>query len=234
MAFHVHGDAAIGGFDHDYRLGVGTDNPWTTLHAVSDEGEDPLRVMVGDNTDSNTSIRAYGHQGVAIGRSWSDDDVPERGLRVYGDAVKPGGGMWSSPSDERLKTNTEPLEESVLDRLLSLRGYTFEFREEALERDLGRPGEQTGLLAQEVAEVFPEWVDEDGTGHLYVTERGTTALLVEALREIRAERDRAIDELVARASSCEEEVETKREESHDFSRAEDVKARHSPKPLFIR
>ena len=72
-------------------------------------------------------------------------------------------------------------------------GYEFEYTEEALAERLGRPGGQIGLIAQEVEKVFPDWVEEDEDGYKYVTERGTTALLVEALRELRDERDAQIE-----------------------------------------
>ena len=83
----VGGDTIIGGWSQEERLGVGTDSPWNTLHVVSNEEENPFRVMVGNNNPGSTSIRAYAHQGVAIGNSWSSDDVPDRGLRVHGASI---------------------------------------------------------------------------------------------------------------------------------------------------
>jgi len=107
-------------------------------------------------------------------------------LACNGDAAKPGGGSWSVLSDQRLKENIRPLT-GALDRLMRLRGRTFDYTAEARERGLTLPGEQIGFVAQEVEEVFPEWIGEDQDGMKYVTERGTTALFVEALRELRAE-----------------------------------------------
>ena len=49
-----------------------------------------------------------------------------------------------------------------------------------------------GLLAQDVEAVFPDWVSEDAAGYKHVTERATTALMVEALRDLRAEKDAQI------------------------------------------
>jgi hypothetical protein len=109
-------------------------------------------------------------------------------LACNGNAAKPGGGSWTALSDRRLKQNIHPLT-GALDRLMKLRGCTFEYTPEAQERGLTLPGEQIGFIAQEVEQVFPEWVGEDEDGMKFVTERGTTALLVEALREMRAETD---------------------------------------------
>lgn len=123
-------------------------------------------------------------------------------LAVNGSAAKPGGGSWSSFSDSRLKRHIVPLN-GTLDRLLSLRGYTFEYTREAVEKRLATPGRQIGLLAEEVEHVFPDWVDHDAEGYRYVTERATTALLVEALRDLRAEKDRQLAERDARMAELE-------------------------------
>jgi hypothetical protein len=80
----------------------------------------------------------------------------------------------------------------TLDRLLSLHGYEFEYTPEAVERYFGLPGRQIGLIAQEVEAVFPDWVGCNDEGYLHLTERGTTALMVEALRDLRAEKDAEI------------------------------------------
>ena len=118
-------------------------------------------------------------------------------LAVNGMAAKPGGGSWSSLSDRRLKKDVEPLC-GALTRLLTLRGVTFEFTEEGLQTGLASPGRHTGLIAQEVEEVFPEWVGQSQRGYKFVTEQGTTALTVEAIRELKAQHDAEIAALKER------------------------------------
>ncbi|GMU24475.1 MAG: hypothetical protein AMXMBFR13_45490 [Phycisphaerae bacterium] len=54
----------------------------------------------------------------------------------------------------------------TLDRLLSLRGYEFEYTSESLEQGRGLPGRQRGLIAQEVERFFPDWVGRDEAGRL--------------------------------------------------------------------
>jgi hypothetical protein len=112
-------------------------------------------------------------------------------LAVNGYAAKTGGGSWSTLSDERLKKDVKPMK-GTLDRLLSLHGYEFEYTDEAVATKFGLPGRQIGLMAREVERVFPDWVGRTEDGYLHVTERATTALMVEALRELRAEKDRQI------------------------------------------
>ncbi|CAG0977523.1 hypothetical protein PHYC_01584 [Phycisphaerales bacterium] len=112
---------------------------------------------------------------------------------VNGSAAKTGGGSWSVFCDSRLKHDIKPLS-GTLDRLLGLRGYTFEYNNEAVEKRMAMPGTQIGLIAEEVERVFPDWVEKDADGYRYVTERATTALMVEALRDLRAEKDTALAE----------------------------------------
>jgi hypothetical protein len=116
-------------------------------------------------------------------------------LAVNGDAAKPDGGSWSSLSDQNLKRNIQPMDPGSLDRLLSLEAYTFEFIEDAIENGLATPGRKAGFLAQQVAKVFPEWVNSDDQGNLFVTERGLTAILVEAMRELRETKGHRIQDL---------------------------------------
>ncbi len=127
-------------------------------------------------------------------------------LAVNGPAAKPNGGQWSALSDARVKRNVEPLH-GALERMLSLRGVTFEFTEEGLRTGLATPGRKVGLIAQEVEAVLPDWVDETPSGYKFVTEYGTTALLVEALRELRAEKNGEITELRHRLERLEAMLE---------------------------
>ena len=102
-------------------------------------------------------------------------------LLVHGSAAKPGGGTWTAFSDLRLKKNVEPLTDA-LEKLLKLEGVNFEWKRPAEHGDL--KGLQTGLIAQQVENVFPEWIDADDRGYKTLTIRGFEALTVEALRDV--------------------------------------------------
>jgi hypothetical protein len=106
-------------------------------------------------------------------------------LIVSGNAFKTAGGTgWSVPSDGRLKKGIRSLDSS-LDRLVQLRGVSFEWNK---PEEQGYPaGTQMGLVAQEVEEVFPEWVDTDPNGNKALTITGFEALAVEAFKELVAE-----------------------------------------------
>lgn len=128
--------------------------------------------------------------------------LPQFALEVSGSAGKPGGGSWSNSSDIRLKKNIEPLE-GALDQLLCLRGVTFEYIDPKAVNEL--PGQRIGMIAQEVERVFPDWVGERKDGYKTVTYRGFEALTVEALRDLRDEKDAQIEALRAEANSLRHE-----------------------------
>jgi hypothetical protein len=102
-------------------------------------------------------------------------------LEISGNAVKPGGGSWSTPSDVRLKKSVEPIN-GALQKMLSLRGVTFEYVDPTAINELS--GLRTGMVAQEVERVFPSWVDVGADGYKRLTFRGFEAIAVEAVREL--------------------------------------------------
>ncbi|MEO7065123.1 MAG: tail fiber domain-containing protein, partial [Dokdonella sp.] len=77
-------------------------------------------------------------------------------LTVFGPtATKPGGGMWSAPSDRRIKQDIEPIHDAV-DTLMKLRPVNFHYTPQyrAMEGGLADKSYE-GFIAQEYAEVFP-------------------------------------------------------------------------------
>lgn len=68
-----------------------------------------------------------------------------------GAAYKPNGGSWGSVSDRRLKKDIKPIE-GALDSICKLSGVHFAWKDS---------GELSGgFIAQEVEEVFPNWISE--------------------------------------------------------------------------
>ena len=128
--------------------------------------------------------------------------LPQFALEVSGSAGKPGGGSWSNSSDIRLKKNIEPLE-GALDQLLCLHGVTFEYVDPKAVNEL--PGQRIGMIAQDVEKVFPDWVGQRSDGYKTVTYRGFEALTVEALRDLRDEKDAQIEALRAETLSLRQE-----------------------------
>ena len=146
-----------------------------------------LRLILGDDPASGVSNADFFTIGTVPGGTWT----PIFGFRTDGLASKPGGGSWANISDPRTKHDVAPLK-GTLDRLLSLRGYQFLYNDAEIANGRALPGLQIGLMADEVERVFPDWVSRDKDGMRMVTERSTTALMVEALRDLRAEKDEQI------------------------------------------
>jgi hypothetical protein len=121
-----------------------------------------------------------------------------------GQAFKPGGGAWGVVSDRRLKKNIEPLS-GALEKMLKLRSVTYEYKEPEKVHQFA--GSQVGFVAQEVEEVFPEWVTVNAEGYKTVTIRGFESMTVEAVRELRQEKDAEIAELKAENTRLKQQFE---------------------------
>jgi hypothetical protein len=111
-----------------------------------------------------------------------------------GTAAKPGGGSWTALSDVRAKRDITPLDKP-LDKLLRLRGVSFHYKDPTAAG--AAPGLRTGMIAQEVEQVFPEWISTGRDGMKTLTYSGFEALTVEAVRQLRAEKDAQIESLIA-------------------------------------
>jgi hypothetical protein len=157
--------------------------------------------------------------------------VPDSPLSVVGNASKTGGGSWSVFSDLRLKKNVEPLT-GALDRLLQLRPVTFEYKDPQSIHEA--PGVQIGMIAQEVEKVFPDWVDTAPNGMKRLSIHGFEALTVQALRELRAEKETRIATLERQNTEIQKELAASRESNRKlearFSALEAAVARLSEKP----
>ena len=92
----------------------------------------------------------------------------------------------SSLSDVRLKKNIKPLESS-LDKISSLQGVSYEWNREDYPDAGMTEGKQIGLVAQDVEKELPELVSEDKDGYKGVSYSKLTAVLVEAVKELKTE-----------------------------------------------
>ena len=115
-------------------------------------------------------------------------------------------------SDSRLKKSVETIP-SALEKILSLRGVTFEWKQEEFPERNFADGKQIGLIAQEVETVFPELVSSgeyksisysnlvapliEAVKSLYQIDQNTQ-LQIEEIQKENAELRRRIEELEAR------------------------------------
>jgi len=142
---------------------------------------------------------------LGLGRVGIGTASPSFQLQLTADsAAKPNGGSWANSSDARVKKNVLPMT-GALEKLTRLRGVTFEWINP--EDHAGQTGTQAGFIAQEVESAFPSWVkDVPGAEHdQQLTPDGKIksmslpfefdALVVESIRELRAQKDAQITSL---------------------------------------
>jgi len=106
---------------------------------------------------------------------------PSRKLFVNGDAGGTTG--WFNDSDARLKKNVVTIDRA-LSKVDKLRGIQFEWKDTANHPE----GKQIGFIAQEAQKIIPEVVSKKGE-HLSMQYASITALLVEAVKELKAENE---------------------------------------------
>jgi hypothetical protein len=92
------------------------------------------------------------------------------------------------PSDARLKTNVVPLA-NTLDKLEHVRGVSFEWNDQYRALGGSSTRREIGVIAQEVEQVFPELVSLADNGYRRVDYDRLTAVLIEAVTELRKEND---------------------------------------------
>ena len=101
---------------------------------------------------------------------------------------------YGSPSDRRLKENIKPIE-SALDKAMKLEGVTFDWKE---SDSILKLKEDVGFIAQDVQKVIPELVRENDNGMLSMRHQGIAPILLEAIKELKAE----IDLLKSKPCNC--------------------------------
>lgn len=159
------GDGAFGGGDYPSRI---------EFHTTND----------GSSTPTNKfTIKNNGRVGVGVTN-------PTSGFfQVNGDVS--GTSIYASAnivaySDARSKTNVETIE-GALDKISAIRGVTYNKVEDP------NGIRYMGVIAQELQDVLPEVVAEGEDGNLAVAYGNITGVLIEAIKELKAE----IEELKA-------------------------------------
>jgi hypothetical protein len=115
-------------------------------------------------------------------------------LTVTGAITATGNITAFNSSDKRLKSNIVTLD-GALEKVLKLRGTSFDWKE-GKEDIHPYKGNDIGFIAQELKEVIPEVVGEMHGGFYGVKYDKLTPLLVEAIKELKAEID------ILKSNSC--------------------------------
>jgi hypothetical protein len=135
-----------------YNLGYGVTTPLTSM-------SDNIFIGNEGQADEAHVIRIGSGQDTTFIAGIDDQTVT---MSSYPVCVEPTGqlGRCPAPSSRRYKQDIQDMAPGS-DRLLELRPVTFRFREEVAG---GETALQFGLIAEEVAEVYPELVSFDEEG----------------------------------------------------------------------
>lgn len=135
----------------------------------------------GTGTPDFTRVTLLSNASVYVGNAstWTIRMVRETGDIMTNGSITAQGDVIGF-SDISLKTDIKPIE-NALDKVEALHGVTY------TRIDLPNEPTQMGLIAQEVQAIVPEVVRDVGNDLLGVTYGNLTALLIEAIKELRAE-----------------------------------------------
>lgn len=165
-------------------------------------------------------VRGDGNVGIGTTSPQATIDVAGT-ANISGALTIASTGSVTSPiyyhtSDARLKTDIRPIG-NALDKLLSIKGVTFEWKNN------GR--QDMGVVAQNVAEVFPDVVHKDDKGMMAVEYDSLVGPMIEAIRELKVQNDalntkiRTVDEL-KKENVALKETEIKAVHKNDMLEAE--------------
>ena len=185
---HSEGEQTVAGGDSSHAEGYFTKALGFASHAGGD-----LTQAIGDFSfvhgflskanSQSTIVLGASITGTAANTTYVD------GLNIRTIGAGPGtidlgvdatGLVVNQASDIRLKENIQTID-GALNTVQSLRGVTYNW----IDREAGGNGLRYGFIAQEVQEVVPELVTENGE-YLGVQYKDVPALLVEAIKELTA------------------------------------------------
>lgn len=144
-----------------------------------DNFQETFRIMDGTNAGSQNIrvlIKSSGHFHInttTTGPNGAYFTVKDSSSNAVGAYNATG---WVHSSDERLKTNIEPLE-NALDKIIRLQGVSYNWK------TLPNSNNQIGFIAQEVEKVFPEVIAKDDGGNYSMAIQNLVAPIVEAIKE---------------------------------------------------
>jgi len=131
-----------------------------------------------DGSSANTRLIILDGGNVGIGTT------DPAGYKLY-----VNGSMYASSyggSDIRWKKNIKPID-NALSLIRGLQGVSFDWRTDEFKDKNFDTGRQVGLIAQDVEKVIPEIVKTDTQGYKAVSYEKLTAVLVEAVKELKTE-----------------------------------------------
>ena len=165
---------------------MGVDANSTNGYGVHGSTGNNIAVYGVNNSTDAPSVEGWNQGSGYIFRGWSGASPA---LKFYvannGNANFVGvvtASNIAAPSDIRLKTDIQPLE-NTLDKVLRLRGVSY-----VMKADETR-SRKIGVIAQELELEFPEMVLTDDKGMKSVAYANLTPVLIEAVKTLKVEND---------------------------------------------
>tara|TARA_X000000368_G_scaffold84958_1_gene64332 strand:+ start:3684 stop:4475 length:792 start_codon:yes stop_codon:yes gene_type:complete len=163
-------------------------------------------IALGTDTSGNYVAGITGGTGVTVANSGSEGATPTVSIgqavatsdTVTFAEVRSTGNVTAYYSDERLKTDINPITDAV-SKVENLRGFYFKPNQKAL--DLGYEDKvEVGVSAQDIEKVLPEIIAEAPIDPTYMTVHyeKIVPLLIEAIKELKND----IDRLESKGCSC--------------------------------
>lgn len=132
------------------------------------------------STSGNSSSTGATVFSIGIGTSNSDR---KNAIEVTQTGALIANTSWTTGSDRKLKDNITPLEDGILEKVLKLKPTRFTLKSDLEEEKRV----QIGFIAQEIEEVFPEYVvihtDNKGEETRYLDYEKICVVLTKALQE---------------------------------------------------
>ena len=166
--------------------GAGFDDQWDLLVDDNPGGSRGRFIMryVGPRAEGPNDVLTANRNGnVGIGTT-----SPSKKLYVNGSA---GGTQSWNASDRRWKNDIQTIP-NALDGIMRLRGVKYDWKNASVDESTGFDDKSHyGVVAQEVENVFPSLVDNHGETDEYkhVEYNGLVGILIEAVKELKAEND---------------------------------------------
>ncbi len=165
-------------------IGLNPFNPTYTLHVTS--GGAQAFGVTGDSTlNGNLTVSGTVNLNGTVN---SSQPASFSNLNVSGTIT---ASSVTTSSDRRLKENIEPLKDA-LDSVLAVQGVTYQLKS---EHSTPAPHRHIGFIAQDLEKVLPELVMTDANGMKSVNYGGMSAVLVEAMKKLKADSDSRIQAL---------------------------------------
>ncbi|RZK18730.1 MAG: hypothetical protein EOO43_12295, partial [Flavobacterium sp.] len=189
-------------------LGIGVNDPKAPVHLTNSIIN--RKIILWQTNDNEHQFHGFGVNGNTLRYQV---DVPQAShvfyagitptfsrelFRIKGDgnAILAGNLVTngsSSSSDKRYKRDFSSIA-NPLNKVLQMNGFQYYWKQEEFKEKNFPATRQLGFIAQEVEMLFPELVETDEKGYKSVDYARLTPVLVEAIKELKKENDRIINE----------------------------------------